>query len=813
MTAREIEDAVGRAHAWFSDLGWTPFEYQSTVWRRFLKGESGLVHSATGSGKTLAAILGPMLAKGAEDLQGLRVLWITPLRALSHDTERALREAASVFAPEWRVETRTGDTPSSVKAKQAKEMPQILVTTPESLNLLLSYPHSRSSLSAVDCVIVDEWHELMSSKRGVQTELALARLRMWNPDVRTWGLSATLGNLPEALTVLMGIGRKGSLVTGDVPKHIVIDTLLPESIERFPWAGHLGVKMLPQVIEAIESSCSCLVFTNTRSQTEIWHQAIVTARPDWKGVGETHHGSLDRGVRDAVELGIKSGRLRCVVCTSSLDLGVDFSPVDRVLQVGSPKGVARLLQRAGSSGHQPGSVSRITCVPTFALELIDISATRQGAIDGRIEKRASLSTPLDVLAQHCVTVALGGGFAKNELLAEVRTSHAYATLTDGEWQWTLDFVMRGGSSLKAYPEYHKVIEVDGVCRVDDRKIGLRHRLSIGTIVSDAAVQVQYVHGGQLGSVEESFASRLLAGDQFLFGGTILEFVRLREMTCWVRRAKKLKGAVPRWMGGRLPLSNELAQSLRERLDEAARGVFASPEMAKVKPLLEVQGRWSAIPKANELLIEEHQSREGHHLFIFPFEGRLVHEGLAALFAYRISRRQAITFSMAMNDYGFELLSNEKADVHDAVESGLFAKAGLLEDIPASLNAAEMARRQFREIARVAGLVFQGYPGSNKSARQIQASSGLFYDVFTKYDPTNLLLDQARREVLERQLEASRLVQSLERLSRSRILITAPSHPSPLAFPILVDRLRQTVSSERVGTRIERMALKLEREAG
>lgn len=829
-----------RLESWFSEQGWRPFAFQREVWASYESGESGLVHAATGTGKTLAAWIGPLREWLREEAAGaqssaagrtaapassraksgraatppLRVLWITPLRALAADTAEALRVPLEALSIPWSLETRTGDTSGAVRARQRRRLPTSLVTTPESLSLLLSREDARELFASLRLVVVDEWHELMGTKRGVLLELALARLRAWRPELRTWGLSATIGNLEEAAATLMGLaGADARIVRGVEPKSVVVDALLPPTIERFPWAGHLGTQMLPQVVAAIEEGESAIVFTNTRSQTEIWYQAILGARADWAGAIALHHGSLDRKSRDWVEDGLRRGALRCVVATSSLDLGVDFSPVDRVLQIGSPKGVARLLQRAGRSGHRPGAVSRVTCVPTMALELIEVAAARDGIETGAVESRLPVERPLDVLVQHIVTVALGGGFREDELLVEVRATHAYAELRDDEWRWAMDFVTRGGTALQAYPEYSRVVERDGMFVVEDRQVARRHRMSIGTIVSDAHITVQYLRGGRLGSVEESFIARLNPGDRFIFGGKPLEFVRVRDMKAWVRRASSGRGAIPRWMGSRLPLSADLAALLRHRLEEAAGGVFRGPEMEAVRPLLETQARWSCIPTAGQLLIERVHTREGHHLYFYPVEGRLVHEGLAALFAYRISRLVPITFTLSANDWGFELLSPEEAPIEEALENGLLSPRDLIDDVPASLNATEMAKRQFREIARIAGLVFSGYPGAGRSARQLQASSGLFFEVFQRYDPENLLLSQAHREVLERQLESSRLGRTLERLSHSEVVITDPRRTSPLAFPLLVDRTRERVSSEALTDRVRRMQLALEKAAG
>ena len=719
-------------------------------------------------------MLGPPGAAG--DPPPLTVLWITPLRALAADTGLALARAASALQPHWTVDVRTGDTPSSARARQNKRLPTALVTTPESLTLMLSRADWRERLAHLSAVIVDEWHELLSSKRGVQVELALARLRDAQPALCVWGLSATLANLDEALACLTGVRAGGGrIVKGLDAKTIEIVTAHPATIDRFPWAGHIGVKLLPQVIRAIDSARSTLVFTNVRSAAEIWYQAILEARPDWAGSIALHHGSLDRDVRDWVEEGLRLRKLKAVVCTSSLELGVDFTPVDQVLQIGSPKGVARLLQRAGRSGHQPGAVSKVTIVPAQALELVEAAAARDAAAEHRLEPRTPMRGPLDALVQHLVTCALGGGFVPSELLTELRGTHAYADLSDAQWQWALDFVVHGGASLNAYPEYRRVvIGDDGIARVPDVAIARRHRASIGTIVSEASIAVQFRNGHKLGHVEESFIARLAAGDCFVFAGRVLEFVRVKEMTAWVKPAKSPKGIVPRWMGSKMALSTLLADRTRGLIAQARNGVYASPELRLVRPLLELQRRWSALPDEREWLIERIATRDGHYLFFYPFEGRLAHLGLATLFSSRLSRDVPRTFSLMVNDYGFGLFSADDVELSLGDLGRLLAAPEVEADILAGLNAAEMGRRQFRELARVAVLVFQGYPGQPSSNRQLQASSGLLYDVFAQYDPDNLLLAQAVREVLERHLEAPRLANALARLRGSRALLVRPA---------------------------------------
>ncbi|EKU84584.1 ATP-dependent Lhr-like helicase [Massilia sp. UYP32] len=814
-----------RIDAWLSSRGWTAFPFQRAVWKAALKGESGLLHANTGAGKTFAVWFAALQRAGLDTGRaraGLRVLWITPMRALAADTQRALEDSAAELLPEWRIGARTGDTKSAERARQTRSMPAALVTTPESLSLMISNAAAHEQFRHLDMVIVDEWHELMGSKRGVQVQLALARLRRWRPELLVWGVSATMGNLDLARQVLLG-GEEGAdagvLVEGDTRKKIVVDCLIPENVSRFPWGGHLGLQMLQPVIDEIEGHEATLVFTNTRSQAEIWYQNILEARPDWAGVIALHHGSLDREVREWVELGLKNGILKAVICTASLDLGVDFLPVERVLQIGSAKGVARLLQRAGRSGHAPGRVSRVTLVPTNSLELLEAAGAKKAVAARRIEGRYVPNKPFDVLVQHLVTVALGGGFRSAELYEEVRRAWSYRHLTEEEWQWALDFVARGGQSLTVYPEYRRVLpDHEGVYRVPDSAIGRRHRMGIGTIMSDATIQVKYMSGGRIGSVEESFISRLKPGDRFLFGGRILEFVRVHELTAFVKRASGSRGAIARWQGAKMPMSNELAHAALEELRLADGGVFDGPEMRAIEPLIAIQQRWSALPTSEVLVLESMKSREGYHLFVYPFAGRSVHMGLASLIAFRVGRAQPITFSIAINDYGFELMAPEPVDwarMFDAPTGAgvdLFDTARLLEDVIDSLNATQLSQQRFREVARIAGLVFSGYPGQPKSNRQLQASSSLFFEVFRKHDAGNLLLTQAEREVMEQELELTRLRDTLAELHARRIAYREVKRATPFGFALMVERFREKVSTEKLNDRVARMLRELEKAA-
>lgn len=787
----------------FTEKGWQPFTFQSDTWSAYWEGKSGLLHAPTGLGKTMAVYLGP-LAENSDPAGGCRVLWLTPLRALAADTLRALREPLATLAPGCEAEARTGDTPAALRARLRKKLPHTLVTTPESLSLMLTHADFSEKLSNLRCVIVDEWHELLGTKRGVQTELCLARLRAWFPSVRIWGLSATLGNLTEARRTLLGSAFENSVeVTADLKKAIVIDTLIPKEMDRFPWSGHIGTRLAGQVADEIEKANVTLLFTNTRSQTEIWFQELLAIRPRWKDKLAMHHGSLDRAERDHAENGLRDGSLKCVVATSSLDLGVDFSPVDQVIQVGSPKGIARLLQRAGRSGHQPGSVSRIVGVPTHALELVEFAAARDAALVRNVESRVPLEKPLDLLVQHLITCAIGCPFEAEAMRHEIQSTHAFSKLTDTEWQWALGFISNGGSALAAYPHYQKARLENGFYTVDDKHLITRHRLSIGTISSDPAVSVRFANGHKLGTVEESFVSKLKPGSLFVFAGRLLMLVRFRERIATVKPApRKGRGHIAIWGGNKMPLSSELSHAVARRLQ--GHGTPAA-EMAAVEPILAIQRKWSRLPDDECLLVEHAHSREGEHLFLYPFAGRLVHEGLAALLAFRISQVSGESIHTTQNDYGFSLTSKRGLVLGEEHLRELLTADRLLDDLIACMNTAELARRQFREIARVSGLVLQAPPGrKDQSQRQLQVSATLLYEVLDRYDPDNLLLEQARREIMEKQLELTRLTAVIHRLQSIPMHLIETKNLSPMAFPLWADRLSATLPAGDAATRLEAM---------
>ena len=802
-------------HAWFATKGWQIADFQQETIKAYLSGMSGLVNAPTGSGKTYSVFL-PILIdyinKNADypsKISGkLKILWITPLRALTKDIQRNLQLACDELLIPWQIGIRTGDMSSQEKTLQKKQMPDVLLITPESLHLLFTQKQHADFFSELQTMVVDEWHELLGTKRGVHTELALSRLRKLRPNLSTWGISATIGNMEQALQVLLGMNfpaGKSVIIRSKKKKKVFVESILPDKIERLPWAGYLGINLLDKVMPIIMDSTTTLLFTNTRSQTEIWYRFIAEKYPELAGLVALHHGSLDRDIRNWVEENLHAEKLKLVICTSSLDLGVDFRPVETVIQVGSPKSIARFLQRAGRSGHRPGAVSRIYFVPTHALELLEGVSLRKGVENNEIEDRVPIVQAFDVLVQYMVTLAVGDGFTEKELFEEIKNTHAYQYINREEWEWLLGFITTGGPSLIAYDEFRKVEIEDGVFKVNNRKIAMRHRLSMGTIVSESHMRVRYMGGKDLGIIEEYFISRLKIGDVFVFAGLTLELVRVRDMIAYVRKAYNMKGVVPRWAGGRIPLSSQLSIFIRSQLDGVLEKKIQEPELKKMKPLLALQAEYSAIPNHNQLLIEQCKTSDGYHIFIFPFEGRLVHEGMASLVAYRISRILPITFSLAMSDYGFELLSDQEVKLEELLEEhALFSTKNLLDDILHSVNSNEMARRKFREIAAIAGMIFQGYPGQAVRTSHIQASSSLLFETFSDHEPDNLLIRQAYQESLDQQLEEQRLREALERIDGQEFIFRYMNKPSPFAFPIMVDRLRDEMTSEKLEDRVNKL---------
>lgn len=840
----ELKSTAGykKIYDWLSQKGYQPFAFQEEAWQSIINGESGLVNAPTGCGKTFSIFLGAIIDfinNNPDDYQlknnsGLQLLWITPLRALAKDIGRAMEEVIAELGIQWKVGIRNGDTTPGERTKQKKQMPEVLIITPESLHLLLAQKDYDKIFSSLKIISVDEWHELLGSKRGVQAELAISRivsignkksskknnhLPNVNCHMSVWGISATIGNLEEAKDVLLSpLNQQGIIVKANIQKQIEINSIFPDEIEKYPWAGHLGLKLAHKLIPIIHQSRTTLIFINTRGMSEMWYQKLLMECPELAGSIALHHGSIDMELRSWIEDNLHTGNLKAVVCTSSLDLGVDFRPVETVIQVGSPKGVARFLQRAGRSGHRHDAVSKIYFLPTHSLELLEAAALKSAIEENMVESREPMLLCYDVLIQYLSTLAISNGFVPHEIFREITSTYCFKDLSKDEWERIIHFITEGGTALQQYDDFKKIEIENDLFSIKNRRIAMRHRLHIGTIVSDSLMKVKFMTGGYVGVIEEYFISRLEPGDVFTLAGRNLEFVMIKDMTVLAKKSNSKKSKVPSWGGGRMPLSSNLGKKLREQLAVCSQqlkepgfdqiNISKSKELEILKPLIELQKQLSHIPKESELLIEHIETKDGFHLFVYPFEGRLVHEAMAAILAYRISRITPITFSFAMNDYGFELLSDQPIPADDSNIYELFSTKDLLNDIQRSVNSTEMARRKFRDVAVIGGLIFQGMPGEKKKARHLQASASLLFNVFSEYDPNNLLLRQSYQEVFDQQMEEARLRDMLERIQHSKIVITYPQQLTPFCFPVKVDSMREHLSSEKLEDRVKRMQMEL-----
>ena len=795
---------------WFKSNGWRPQDFQIDCWEHYNKGENLMLHAPTGTGKTYA-IWGGILNEYfelKEIKEGINIIWITPLRALAVEIQKSTQQLSSDLKTGIKVDLRTGDTPQSRRIKQNQNFPFGLVTTPESLHVLLSSKKHKDFFKNLRAVVVDEWHELLGTKRGVQTELAISYLRFLIPKLKTIGISATLGNKELAGEILMGLGNNFKTITSKIKKRINVKSIIPKSMERFPWRGHLGTHLIDEVIKIIRKGKTTLIFTNTRSQCEMWYHKIIHSYPELAGVIAMHHGSIDKKIRLWVENGLREKKLKVVVCTSSLDLGVDFSPVETCIQVGSPKGVGRFIQRAGRSGHQPNNPSTIYFLPTHAIELIESVALQEGIKKQMIEDRLPHINSYDVLLQFLTTLAVGGGFFPDQIFPVIKKTFSFHAINSNKWKWILNFLTKGSQSLEYYDEFKKVhISEDGMMTVLDKGVALRHRLSMGTIVSDSVLKIKYQTGKYLGTIEEWFISKLSRGDVFTFAGRNLELLTLNGMEVVVRKSKVKKAKIPAWIGGRFSFSSNLSDLLKNTFQNKKN--YSTPEFSALESIFKQQNRESKIPNSDELLIERFKTREGFHTLFYLFEGYAVNEAISSLLAYRISLLKPITFTISVNDYGFELLSDQEFDRNIFLENNLLTKEYLLDDLSKSVNISEMSRRKFREIAVISGLVFQGYPRRPVKTKHLQSGSQLFYDVFKEHEPENLLYLQAINETFDHGIESPRIQRTFEKIENLKIVWKDCKYPTPLSFPLITDRIRSKLSSESVEDRIRKMYLKLE----
>lgn len=832
---RSLAAARRQWNAWLQAHSLSAALFQKQAWSAFAAGRSGIISAPTGSGKTLAALGGPIIAAlaaagGSRTAPpGFRMLWVTPLRALASDTRARITGPVQDLLPQWQVALRTGDASARDKRLSENAGAQLLITTPESLAILLSHERSRAQFARLQSIVVDEWHELLPSKRGVLLQLNLARLRALSPAVQVWGLSATIGNLEEALNVLVR-GRdpaQAAIVQDQRHKPFHLHSMLPPASTRLPWAGHLGLANLGEVARLVLATPSSIIFTNTRSQAELWFAALGAIWPESAETLAIHHGSLDQQLRLQVEDGLRRGRLRCVVATSSLDLGVDFPAVDRVIQIGGARSVARTVQRAGRARHRPGAAVHIDAVATQSMDLCEFAATRELAKQRVYERRMPLSLSFDVLSQHLMSQALAGGFDEATLRAEVRSTAAFEAMSQAQWADVIAFLMHGSASLAAYPQYERLRRSDsGLYVPANAAVARRHRMGIGTIVNHSAVQVQYLQGGRLGSVDEGFAARLSPGDIFNFAGRSLRLVRMENGTAWVRRSNVVGTHTPAWAGSLMGMSARVGEKMQALLAQAGQGLrqgsalgpaSLAPELRYLLPVLQLQQERSHVPADCELLIEQVPARAAEpaarkreasagSLFIYPFAGRVVHEGLALLVATRLAHLQSNSFSWTCNEIGFMLQPQNPIDASQLDWSAILSCRQLEQDLQAAVNFGELARKRFKEIAQIAGLVSAPVPGSRAGSRQLQVSAGLLYDVLSRYDPEHVLLRAARREALDQELHLPTLRESLQRMASLRRLLTRPARHTPFSFGLWAESFRGQLSNESWSDRVKRLAL-------
>ena len=793
---------------WFAARGWSPRAHQLAVLAHAEARESVLLISPTGGGKTLAGFLPSLIeiSGQAERTGGIHTLYISPLKALAVDIARNLEAPVAEMALPVAIETRTGDTPHSKRQRQRQKPPDILITTPEQVSLLVSDPHAAFMLKNLRTVILDELHSIVTSKRGVLLSLALARVQALAPQAIRIGLSATVAD-PDAL-------RAWLVPTGETPAPLVLgqpgarpNIRILSSVERVPWSGHSAMYAIPEIYGEIRKAKMTLVFVNTRSQAEMIFQALWEANDDNLPIA-LHHGSLDVGQRRKVEAAMGEGKLRAVVCTSTLELGIDWGDVDLVVHVGAPKGSSRLLQRIGRSNHKLDLPSEALLVPSNRFEVLECQAALHAAQENAQDTDYPMVLKLDVLAQHIMCRACAGPFHPDDLYAEVTSAWTYRNLTREDFDKCVDYVSTGGYALRAYERYAKLKQqADGTLRLTHPRLIMTYKLNMGTIIEDEMLKVRLasvrrrlgkrvVMGGRvLGEVEEWFLSQLSVGDTFLFSGEILRFEGLDEFGALATRSKDREPKIPSYQGGKFPLSTYLAKRVREMLaDPAAWGGLP----AQVKDWLSLQRFRSVVPKASQMLVETFPRADKHYMVCYPFEGRLAHQTLGMLLTRRLERAGLQPMGFVASEYALVIWMVRDISLH--IGTGrlslgrLFDEDMMGDDLDAWLAESALMKRTFRNAAIIAGLIERRQPGKEKTTRQMTVNTDLIYDVLRSHQPDHILLRAAWDDAAEGLIDAHRLGALLKRI-RGQIVHVGLDTVSPLAVPVLLDIGRESVYGE------------------
>jgi ATP-dependent Lhr-like helicase len=770
-------------------------------------GEDALLIAPTGGGKTLAGFLPSLVELAERPREGLHTLYVSPLKALAVDIHRNLEAPIASLRLPVRHETRTGDTPAGKRERQRRRPPHLLMTTPESLALMLSYPDAVETFAGLRCVVVDELHALAGTKRGDLLALALARLARLAPAARRVGLSATVAD-PDALRAWLSKRARADdpavrTVRGAAGPPARVEVL--ETREHLPWAGHMGVHALAEVYERIRQAGTTLVFVNTRAQAEIVFQELWRLNEDHLPIA-LHHGSLAVEQRRKVEAAMAAGRLRAVVATSSLDLGIDWAEVDLVIQVGAPKGASRLLQRIGRANHRLDTPSRALLVPGNRFEVLECRAALEAVGELSLDGDPPAAGGLDVLAQHIMGTACAGPFEADRLYAEVVSAAPYAGLARRDFDDVLAFVASGGYALGGYERFRRLKrdDDDGPWRLANRALVRRYRMNVGTIVEATTVKVRLNRGPVLGEVEESFVQGLVPGDTFVFAGRLLRFEGLRETWAEVSRGGSGEPKVPAYAGGRLPLSTHLADRVRAMLAAPQRW---SPLPAAVREWLRLQRCRSVLPGRDNLLVETFPRAGKHFLVAYCFEGRNAHQTLGMLLTRRMERAGARPLGFVATDYVLAVWSlQEPQDV-----AGLFDEDMLGDDLEAWMDESSMLRRTFRNVAVIAGLIERRHPGQEKTGRQVTFNADLIYDVLRKHEPDHVLLRATRADAARGLIDLGRVAGLLKR-ARRRLVHRRLPRISPLAVPVLLEIGREQVYGEAVDDLLEEAAEALVAEA-
>lgn len=792
---------------WFSARGWAPRPHQLAVLAHAEARESVLLISPTGGGKTLAGFL-PSLAEITAHGSGggIHTLYISPLKALAVDIARNLEAPIAEMGLPVTVETRTGDTPHAKRQRQRQKPPDILITTPEQVSLLMADPHAAHMLKGLRTVILDELHSLVTSKRGVLLSLALSRLKAHAPGAIRIGLSATVAD-PDAL-------RAWLVPTGAAPAPLVLgqpgarpNIRILSSVERVPWSGHSAIYAIPEIYQEIGKAKMTLVFVNTRSQAEVIFQALWEANDDNLPIA-LHHGSLDVAQRRKVEAAMGEGRLRAVVCTSTLELGIDWGDVDLVVHVGAPKGSGRLLQRIGRSNHKLDLPSEALLVPSNRFEVLECQAALKAAEENAQDTEYPMVLKLDVLAQHILCRACAGPFLADDLFTEVSSAWTYRNLSREDFDKAIDYVATGGYALRAYERYAKLkLQADGTLRLSHPRLAMAYRLNMGTIVEDEMLKVRLAHvkrrlgkrvvtgGRSLGEVEEWFISQLTVGQTFMFAGEILRYEGMDEFGALATRSPSKEAMVPSYQGGKFPLSTYLAGRVREMLSDPAQWKALPPQ---VKGWLSLQRFRSVVPKANQMLVETFPRAEKHYMVCYPFEGRLAHQTLGMLLTRRLERAGMQPLGFVASEYALAIWMVR--DLSLSISAGRISLARLFDedmmgdDLEAWLAESMLMKRTFRYAAIIAGLIERRQPGHEKTARQMTVNTDLIYDVLRTHQPDHILLRAAWDDAAEGLIDALRLSAMLKRI-RGGIVHKALDTVSPLSVPILLDVGRESVYGE------------------